>query len=54
MVGLAVTRAAVLDTSSGGLEVTIERVRYDAEAVAEQVREAGLPVEYADKLLTAA
>jgi len=45
---------AVLDTSAGGLEVTIERVQYDAEAVAEQVREAGLPGEYADKLLIAA
>jgi putative phosphoesterase len=45
---------AVLDASSGELQVTIERVEYDAEAVAEQVRAAGLPVEYADKLLFAA
>jgi len=35
--------------------VTIERVAYDAEAVAAQVRAAdGLPDEYADKLLEAA
>ena len=45
---------AVLDASSGRLEVTIERVAYDAEAVAAEVREAGLPVEFADKLLVAA
>ena len=37
-----------------GLRVTIERVEYDAEAVAAEVREAGLPGEYADKLLVAA
>ena len=37
-----------------GVEVTIERVEYDAEAVAAQVRAAGLPGEYADKLLVAA
>jgi putative phosphoesterase len=45
---------AVLDASSGRLEVTIERVVYDAEAVAAEVREAGLPGEFADKLLIAA
>jgi putative phosphoesterase len=45
---------AVLDASSGRLEVTIERVAYDAEAVAAEVREAGLPDEFADKLLVAA
>jgi putative phosphoesterase len=45
---------AVLDASGGELRIAIERVRYDAEAVAEQVRAAGLPVEYADKLLVAA
>jgi diadenosine tetraphosphatase ApaH/serine/threonine PP2A family protein phosphatase len=44
---------AVLDASSGELRVTIERVPYDAEAVAEEVRAAGLPGEYADKLLAA-
>jgi hypothetical protein len=35
-------------------EVEIERVVYDAEAVAAAVRDAGLPAEYADKLLAAA
>jgi putative phosphoesterase len=45
---------AVLDASGGELHVTIERVAYDAEAVAAEVRAAGLPVEYADKLLLAA
>jgi len=35
-------------------EVTIERVEYDAQAVAAEVRGAGLPGEYADKLLVAA
>ncbi len=41
---------AVLD----GAGVTIERVPYDVEAVAARVRAAGLPGEYADKLLLAA
>jgi hypothetical protein len=36
------------------LEVTIERVPYDAEAVAREVAAAGLPGEYADKLVAAA
>jgi len=45
---------AVLDPSSGELEVTIERVEYDAAAVAEEVRASGLPREFADKLLVAA
>ena len=45
---------AILETGDEGVEVTIERVEYDAEAVAAQVREAGLPVEYAEKLLVAA
>jgi putative phosphoesterase len=45
---------AVLDATSGSLDVTIERVAYDAEAVAEEVRAAGLPGEFADKLLVAA
>jgi putative phosphoesterase len=34
--------------------VTIERVAYDADVVAAQVREAGLPGEFADKLVLAA
>jgi putative phosphoesterase len=45
---------AVLDARSGSLEVTIERVEYDAGAVAAAVRAAGLPVELADKLVLAA
>jgi len=45
---------AVLDASSGELRVAIERVPYDAAAVAEEVRAAGLPDEYADKLVAAA
>jgi putative phosphoesterase len=45
---------ALLDARAGDLQVTIERVEYDADAVAAEVRAAGLPVEYADKLLLAA
>ncbi len=45
---------AVLRPAGETVEVTIERVTYDAEAVAREVREAGLPGEYADKLLIAA
>jgi putative phosphoesterase len=39
---------------SGQLDVTIERVAYDADAVAAEVRAAGLPGEFADKLVLAA
>jgi putative phosphoesterase len=45
---------AVLDARSGSLDVTIERVEYDAGAVAAAVRAAGLPAELADKLVLAA
>jgi putative phosphoesterase len=45
---------AVLEDAGDRLAVTIERVAYDAEAVAAEVRAAGLPGEYADKLLLAA
>ncbi|MGH2944853.1 MAG: metallophosphoesterase family protein [Solirubrobacteraceae bacterium] len=45
---------AVLRESAGGIDVTIERVAYDAEAVAAEVRASGLPVEFADKPLAAA
>jgi putative phosphoesterase len=45
---------AVLSPAASGLEVRIERVSYDAETVAAEVREAGLPGEFADKLLVAA
>ena len=45
---------AILRPGAEGIEVTIERVEYDAEAVAREVAAVGLPVEYADKLLIAA
>jgi putative phosphoesterase len=45
---------AVLEPAGESVEVTIERVAYDAAAVAEQVRRGGLPAEYAEKLLRAA
>jgi putative phosphoesterase len=45
---------AVLRPAKDSAQVTIERVTYDAAAVAEEVRSAGLPAEYADKLLQAA
>ena len=45
---------ALLETVADGVAVTIERVAYDAPAVAEQVRAAGLPPEFADKLVLAA
>ncbi len=48
------TAFAVLEDGGNRVEVTIERVAYDAAVVAEQVRAAGLPGEYADKLLVAA
>jgi putative phosphoesterase len=44
---------AVLGAATDGVDVTIERVVYDAEAVAAEVRAAGLPGEFADKLVTA-
>jgi putative phosphoesterase len=45
---------ALLRPSAPSVEVTIERVAYDAEAVAEEVAAAGLPEEYAEKLVLAA
>ena len=45
---------AILTATQTGVEVTIERVEYDAEAVAREVAASGLPAEYADKLLAAA
>jgi putative phosphoesterase len=45
---------AVLHPGDGTVAVTIERVDYDAQAVALEVRAAGLPGEFADKLLVAA
>ena len=45
---------AILTATTEGIAAQIERVAYDTEHVAAQVREAGLPGEYADKLLIAA
>jgi putative phosphoesterase len=45
---------AVLGPGDRHPDVTIERVSYDAEAVAREVAAAGLPGEYADKLVAAA
>jgi putative phosphoesterase len=45
---------AVLELAEGELVATIERVEYEAEDVARQVVEAGLPGEYGQKLLLAA
>lgn len=44
----------ILTATPDGIAAQIERVAYDAQTVAGQVREAGLPAEYADKLLLAA
>ncbi len=44
---------AVLRATVEGVDVSIERVDYDAEAVAAEVREAGIPGEFADKLVMA-
>jgi putative phosphoesterase len=45
---------AILEDVGGRLDVTIQRVEYDAETAARDVAAAGLPTEYADKLLAAA
>jgi putative phosphoesterase len=45
---------AILTPSADTVDVTIERVPYDADAVASEVRAAGLPTEFADKLVLAA
>jgi putative phosphoesterase len=45
---------AVLTAVAGGLEVVIERVAYDADAVAREMRAVGLPDELAEKLPLAA
>jgi hypothetical protein len=43
----------VLDGLEGDVVASIERA-YDAESVAREVAEAGLPAEYGEKLLSAA
>ncbi len=45
---------AILTPAARGVEVTIERVSYDAAAVAREVAAAGLPEEFAAKLVAAA
>jgi diadenosine tetraphosphatase ApaH/serine/threonine PP2A family protein phosphatase len=45
---------AVLREAGAGLDVTIERVAYDAHSVAREVAASGLPMEYAEKLVAAA
>jgi putative phosphoesterase len=45
---------AVLREGSEGVDVSIERVGYDVAAVAREVAAAGLPEEFAEKLLVAA
>ena len=45
---------AVLEAADGDVRVRIERVAYDAGAVAGEVLSAGLPPEYAEKLVAAA
>jgi putative phosphoesterase len=45
---------AILELAGDAVEVTIERVDYDAEAVAREVSAAGLPGELAEKLVVAA
>jgi putative phosphoesterase len=45
---------ALLTSTDEGVHATIERAEYDAQAVAREVAAAGLPEEYADKLVLAA
>ena len=45
---------AMLEHDGLGVRVSIERVEYDAHKVATEVRAAGLPAEYAEKLVLAA
>ena len=45
---------AILREGGDGVDVTIERVAYDTDAAAAEVRAAGLPGEFADALVAAA
>jgi putative phosphoesterase len=45
---------AILEADGAGVRVSIERVEYDAAAVAGEVAAAGLPSEFAEKLVLAA
>ncbi len=44
---------ALLEEQDGDVNVSIERVAYDAQAVATEIRNAGLPYELADQLVRA-
>jgi diadenosine tetraphosphatase ApaH/serine/threonine PP2A family protein phosphatase len=44
---------ALLEEQDGDVNVSIERVAYDAQAVATEIRNAGLPYEVADQLVRA-
>jgi predicted phosphodiesterase len=45
---------AILTDTQGGLEVAIERIAYDVDGVAREMRAVGLPGELAEKLPLAA
>ncbi len=45
---------AVLEESDAGMSARIERFDYDAEIASREVAAAGLPAEFAEKLLVAA
>lgn len=44
---------AVLEADGGGVSARIERVRYDAAAVAREVAASGLPPEFGERVLPA-
>jgi putative phosphoesterase len=46
--------AVLEEDEAGGIRASIERIPYDAEAVAREVAAVGLPGEYAEKLVAAA
>jgi len=45
---------AILEDDNGEMDVSIERVAYDTQAVATEIRDVGLPTELADQLRRAA
>jgi hypothetical protein len=45
---------ALLDAADDGIRVTMERVSYDAAALASEMRSVGLPAELAEQLPLAA
>ena len=44
----------ILEAADDGVDATIERVDYDAQTVADEVREAGLPAVLAEMLVAGA